>query len=262
MATAEEKLAGREQAARWLEMLHSAALRLNSRQELADRLHEVVDLCWEGFAADSCLLYLLDAKTGELVLSASSNAHPDQIGNLRLTLGEGITGWVARQRRPVAIGAAASRDPRFKFHPSLPEDSFEAFLSAPILAGDETLGVMNIQHRAAREHSPLEVKAAASLSLLLAAALMRDRWEARCKAAEQSLEERKLVERAKGILQQELGLSEEQAYQRLKQESRRNRRPMAAVAQALLTSRALSAGLPAPEPAPPETFERAAETEL
>jgi len=50
----------------------------------------------------------------------------------------------------------------------------------------------------------------------------------------QQLEERKMVERAKGVLQQRFGLSEEEAYQRLREESRRLRRAIRDVAEAVL----------------------------
>lgn len=247
----------------WLETLHAAMTRLNRRQDLADRLHEVVDLCLEGFRADSCLLYLLDERGPDLVLRASSNAHPDQLGQLRLPVGEGITGWVAQQRRPVAIGAAAAADARFKFYAALPEDSYEAFLSVPILFGTQVLGVINLQHRATHAHHPLEIQAAATLALMLAGALVRDQWESRGLQAERALEDRKAIERAKGLLQQEQQLSEEEAYQRLKQESRRNRKPMAEVARALLTSRALADGVSGQaRRGPPRAVPRAARATL
>ena len=52
--------------------------------------------------------------------------------------------------------------------------------------------------------------------------------------ARRQLAERKVVERAKGLLQQRLGVSEDEAYQRLREESRRQRRPMRDVAEAML----------------------------
>ena len=50
------------------------------------------------------------------------------------------------------------------------------------------------------------------------------------------LETRKLIERAKGILQRDLSMTEEQSYLKLQQESRRRRIPMKQVAQAVLLS--------------------------
>jgi AmiR/NasT family two-component response regulator len=48
------------------------------------------------------------------------------------------------------------------------------------------------------------------------------------------LETRKLVERAKGILQLRYKLSEQQAYERMRDESRRMRKPVRSVAEAVL----------------------------
>ena len=50
------------------------------------------------------------------------------------------------------------------------------------------------------------------------------------------LEARKLVERAKGILQRDLGLTEEQAYLTLQRQSRQKRRSMKEVAEAIVLS--------------------------
>ena len=59
--------------------------------------------------------------------------------------------------------------------------------------------------------------------------------EANFTLAEQ-LQTRKLVERAKGILQRDLGLSEEQAYLALQRQSRQKRRPMKEIAEAIVLS--------------------------
>jgi uroporphyrinogen-III synthase len=56
----------------------------------------------------------------------------------------------------------------------------------------------------------------------------------------EQLETRKIVERAKGLLQSRHGLSEEEAYLRLRNESRRLRRPMKELAEAIILSEELS----------------------
>jgi uroporphyrinogen-III synthase len=50
------------------------------------------------------------------------------------------------------------------------------------------------------------------------------------------LQTRKVVERAKGILQRELGLNEEQAYLALQQQSRQKRKAMKEIAEAIILS--------------------------
>lgn len=56
---------------------------------------------------------------------------------------------------------------------------------------------------------------------------------------QESLEARKLIERAKGILMQRLGLSERDAYERLRQRARDKRTKMKDIAQAIIEAEEL-----------------------
>ena len=123
---------------------------------LQDVLKGVVDLVVEFTQCDSCLLYLLDGE--ELVLCASNTPHPSTIGKVKLRWNEGLTGWVARERRLLAISREAYKDPRFKTFGDLPEDSFDAFLSAPLIARNRVIGVINVQHRAPHQHTGSEME--------------------------------------------------------------------------------------------------------
>jgi len=126
--------------------------RLTTRDmELDDVLHEIVGLVRDFLNCDSCLIYLVE--DGELVLYASSDGNRQNIGKVRLRLNEGLTGWVARERRLLAISREAYNDPRFKFFKDLPQDMYEAFLSVPIISQNKVVGVINVQNREARIHS-------------------------------------------------------------------------------------------------------------
>lgn len=123
---------------------------------LAESFHGVVELVVEFMDCDSCLLYLLEGE--DLVLCASNNPRPDAIGKVRLKLGEGLTGWVARERRLLSISREAYTDPRFKLFTDLPEDTFEAFLSAPVIVRNRVAGVINVQHRQPHFHTGGEME--------------------------------------------------------------------------------------------------------
>ncbi len=123
---------------------------------LAEVLQGVVGLVSEFMACDSCLIYLID--NDELVLCASNPPHPSSIGKVRLKMSEGLTGWVARERRLLAISREAYNDPRFKFFRDLPEDTYEAYLSAPVIARNRIVGVINVQHRTPHAHSGGEME--------------------------------------------------------------------------------------------------------
>src|SRR5260370_36487506 len=98
---------------------------------LSEVLQGIVSLVVEYTHCDSCLIYLLDGE--DLVLCASNTPHPSTIGRLRLRSSEGLTGWVARELRLLAISREAYKDPRFKPLADVPEDSYSAFLSRPVI---------------------------------------------------------------------------------------------------------------------------------
>jgi signal transduction protein with GAF and PtsI domain len=124
---------------------------------LEEVLKQIIQTVIEVTKGDACLLYLFDDKKEELILRASKNPHQKILGKIKLKLGEGITGWVAKEKKPVAIPKNASDDPRFKFFHDLPEDRYQSFLSVPIISRNETIGVINVQHKRPHEHSPDEI---------------------------------------------------------------------------------------------------------
>jgi uroporphyrinogen-III synthase len=128
---------------------------------LQEVLQGVVGLMVEFMACDSCLLYLID--NDQLVLCASNTPHPATIGKVRLRMNEGLTGWVARERRLLAISREAYADSRFKTFRELPEDTFEAFLSAPVIARNRVVGVINVQHRLPHQHTGSEMELIATV---------------------------------------------------------------------------------------------------
>ncbi len=207
---------------------------VSSGLSLDEMLGEVIGLAVQATACDACLVYLLDRASNELVLRASQVPHVAALGTLRMSVGEGVTGWVAEHKSIVALPSKASADARFKRFPALVEDTYEAFLSVPLVSGGDLIGVINVHHRRPHEHSREETGLLIFIGEQLGVAISRSLLEAEKERLERELETRKVVERAKGILQQRHGLSEEEAYLRLRNQSRRLRRPMKDLAEALI----------------------------
>ena len=136
---------------------------------LQEVLHGIVSLVVEFTQCDSCLVYLCDNE--DLVLCASNSHHDSEIGRVRLKLNEGLTGWVARERRLLAISREAYRDPRFKYFGELPEDTYEAFLSSPVIARNKVIGVINVQHRQVHQHTGGEMEVLTTLGEQVGCAL-------------------------------------------------------------------------------------------
>jgi uroporphyrinogen-III synthase len=145
--------------------------------ELDDVLQEIVNLVRDFLECDSCLIYLVE--DGELVLCATSAPTRQNIGRLRLRLDEGLTGWVARERRLLAISREAYNDSRFKYFKDLPQDSFEAFLSAPIISQNKVVGVINVQHREPHLHSGGDMEMLSTLGEQVGCLLVLSRMKSR-----------------------------------------------------------------------------------
>jgi uroporphyrinogen-III synthase len=210
-------------------------------------LGEIVGLTVQVTDCDACLVYLIERETNEIVLRASQVPHQVDLGNIRLKMGEGVTGWVAEHRSVVALGSNAGSDSRFKRFQALVEDTYEAFLSVPLVSGGEIIGVINVHHRETHHHSPDEIALLTFVGEQMGGAIAKSVLaEENARLLEETaemrrqLETRKLVERAKGILQHRHSLTEEEAYLRLRNESRRLRRPMRDLAEAIILAEDLS----------------------
>ena len=202
----------------------------------SDPLHAVLDRLVQFISAivggDSCFVYVLEGE--ELVLRASKTPHSDVVDCLTLKVGEGITGWVAEHRRPVAVGRRAWEDPRFQTFHELPEDRYEAFLSVPVLSRGKLVGVINVQHRDSHEHGRDEIQLISTLGFIVGAEIEMARLEGENVELTEQLETRKVVDRAKGILQRDLGLSEEAAHLAIQRQSRQRRKSKKEIAEAIV----------------------------
>jgi len=163
-----EKLEQKEQE---LRILHEVAKDISSNLELKELLSRIVTMIMNLVTADSCLIYLYDRQNDELILTASSKPKEKSIGRVRLKIGEGVTGWAAKEKRPVVLPKEAYKDQRFKTFSSLEEDKYQAFMSIPILSKDEVVGVMNIRNMEAHNYPEHQVNLLFTVSRYLGSAI-------------------------------------------------------------------------------------------
>lgn len=170
-----------------IEILHSIIRTVWSELDLSSVLKSIVNLVQTYTQADSVLLYLFDGEKGQLVLSASAQEHGEAPANIILKLGEGLTGWAAANRQTVFIDEKSYEDPRFKFFPGLDEDTFEAFLSVPLVYRGELVGVLNVQRRNPWKHKNSEIRLIESIATQTAGAIVNARLYTELKAKADSL---------------------------------------------------------------------------
>jgi uroporphyrinogen-III synthase len=85
-----------------------------------------------------------------------------------------------------------------------------------------------------QQYGKREINLVATLGFLVGAEVQRARLESEKSELSNQLEKRKLIDRAKGILQRELKLTEEEAYRTMQRESQQRRKSMKEIAESII----------------------------
>lgn len=197
-------------------------------------LQKLIAVISDIIPVDSCLIYVYDREKRVLTLCASKKSHKDLMGRITMQKGEGITGWVAEHKQTVVLNEHAYADERFKPFKELPEDRYEAFLSVPIIDREGVVGVVNLQHKKPYEFTKDDILLIEALVKVIASAFEQVMLKRRVDSLEEKLQERKLIERAKGLLMKRDKISEKKAYDLIRSEAMKKRKSMREIAEAIL----------------------------
>ena len=139
-----------------LSFLHEITQLASSTRDWDEMLRIVIDRTTNAMRTDVAALYLVERREGTLRLVATNGLNRRGIGRTTLRVGEGITGWVANARVPLAT-RDVHKEPRFKWIPGVDEARFMSMLSVPLVMRDDIVGVMNVQTVAPRDFSKEEI---------------------------------------------------------------------------------------------------------
>lgn len=142
-----------------------------------DLLPLIAQVALESTGTDIAYVYLYNEARDALVLRAATDTDidPDLIGTLKIAVGEGITGWVAQERKHVAISSEAWTDERFHFVKHLNEDRFQSVLSVPLIWRNNVIGVVNVQTYAPHNYTKSQVQLLSSIASQVAGAIQASR---------------------------------------------------------------------------------------
>jgi signal transduction protein with GAF and PtsI domain len=115
---------------------------ITSPRYLDEMLDVVVEMAARVMNARLCSLMLLDEASGELVLRATQHLSPAYRDKPRLRIGEGITGLVTEQGRPMTV-LDVRRDPRYRHADMALAEGLCSLLSVPLSVRDRVIGVLN-----------------------------------------------------------------------------------------------------------------------
>ncbi len=152
------------------EFLHQIIEVISSGPDLQTILHGFVPLVTAATDCHGCFVYFVE--DGQLVLKTSSAGYGHLEGRVRLSLEEGLAGWVARTRRSAFIRDRALEDPRVVFVPELDEDQYQSLVAVPIISrAGQAIGVITLHARAPHEFRKADLAFLETSASLIAGAI-------------------------------------------------------------------------------------------
>jgi signal transduction histidine kinase len=121
-----------------LNLLYQVGNVIHSTLEPEEALLLIITEAVRLMRASSGSVVLVNPTTNFLEIQASQGLPPNAAG-LKLRVGEGITGWVARTGKPARVGDV-TRDPRY----IMVRRNVRSELAVPLLVRDELRGVLNV----------------------------------------------------------------------------------------------------------------------
>jgi K+-sensing histidine kinase KdpD len=193
-----------ERKLRELSFLHEVAQLAASARDWDEMLRIIIDRTTDAMRVEVSSLYLLERRDGILRLVATNGLNRRFIGKATLRVGEGITGWVANARVPLAARDVRA-DPRFKWIRGVDEERFTSMLSVPLLIHDEIVGVMNVQSVAERAWDKEEIAYLLTIANQVAGIIEKGRLQ---REAERKLREVSALFEVSNVLTSTLDLDE------------------------------------------------------
>src|SRR5216110_690992 len=187
-----------------LSFLREIAQLASSTRDWDEMLRIVIDRTTDAMRAEVSSLYLLERADGVLRLVATNGLNRGGIGRATLRVGEGIVGWVANARVPLAARDVRS-EPRWKWVPEVDEKRFTSMLSVPVLARDEVTGVMNVQTVEPRDFGREEIDFLQTIANQVAGIIEKGRLQ---REAERKLREVSALFEVSNVLTSTLDLDE------------------------------------------------------
>jgi len=134
---------------------------------LVTLLDEAPRRCAAIFGADVCSLYLLEGDGNQLVMRGNIGFSSSALGQVRLSIGQGITGEAVEYQRPISA-ATAEEHASYKHFNELGEERFPVFLAVPIRGKSGPLGAIVLQRKKTPFETP-DVELLTALGGLIAA---------------------------------------------------------------------------------------------
>jgi len=205
---------------------------------LDDILKLIVTITAEVMGSKICSLMLLDPEKKHLTIKATQSISKEYINKNPLKVGEGIAGKVVQENAPFAIENITESE-NYKYKDIALKEGLSSMLSVPLHVKGNVIGVLNVYTSSTHKFSDSEVKVLSAVADQASIVIENYRLVVETQVIKEELETRKAVEKAKGIMMRESGISEEESFKRIQKFAMNNRKTMREVAEAIIMSNEL-----------------------
>jgi signal transduction protein with GAF and PtsI domain len=216
-----------------LKALSKISKAITSELYLEDILRLIVTVTAEVLGSNICSLMLIDEKTNELAVRATQSISEEYNKKPPLKIGEGIAGKVVKENKPIAV-RDVDKEKEYKNKDIAKKEGLNSLLCVPLSVKGKVIGVINCYTSKPHNFSEEEIEILTTIANQAAVAIENTQLLVKSKVIQEELETRKRIERAKGILMRDEGLTEEQAYLKIRKYSMDNRKTMREVAEAII----------------------------
>ncbi len=127
-----------------LHIFHDVAKAITSSLNLDSILQTIMDKMAEYFRPDTWSLLMVDETSDELYFAIAVGSVSESLRSVRLKVGEGVAGWVARHGEPLIV-PDAEHDPRFsKRIDEITQWKTRSILCLPLKSKQRVLGVIQL----------------------------------------------------------------------------------------------------------------------
>ena len=221
-----------------IEALSKIAQVITSDMYLDDILKLIVTVTAQTLGSKICSIMLADEKSQELVIRATQSISEDYNKKPPLKIGEGIAGKAAEEKRAISIYNVI-QEKEYKYKDIARKNGLVSLLCVPLMVKGRVIGVINLYTSKLHKFTKNEVNMLTAVANQAAMVIENTELMVRTRVIQEELETRKLVEKAKGILMKEQGLSEAESYRTIQKYSMDSRKSMRQVAEAVITAQAV-----------------------
>ncbi|MEW6075297.1 MAG: GAF domain-containing protein [Candidatus Omnitrophota bacterium] len=221
---------------RQIEALSKIANLITSGLYLEELLRLIVQVTAEVMNSKISSLMLLDPERQELVVRATQSVSDAYNKKPNIRIGQGIAGTVAKENKLICV-LDLEKDSRYLNRDIAKKEGLRSLASVPLAVKGKVIGVLNCYTSKRHEFTTQELSILITLANQAAMAIENAELDLRARTAEEALTTRKLVERAKDILAQEVNILPSEAYRLIQKQSMDKRKTMREVAEAIILAK-------------------------